>query len=228
MTYPSVADLIDDAIAMLACKMYRGMSKGLSRRCNVRKVSEALDALGGLRDGKPPCYDDECVALFYLTWYQPRQINFVASICGADDDNAPKYPTRLLVIDVNCGAFATLIGTVAHYAMRGIDASIVVHGIDPSNTMKTMGKELVDTLCLLSCSEYDGELAAFHRILSHSSICCYESLDDYLTSPNRKDVRRYDDHFVRLTAIHAVYEQNAKEMREHLDELKNDDFGSKV
>ena len=62
------------------------------------------------KDRKPD-YDDPWVALLYLTWYQPSQVNLAYTlsrrILGATN---PFLSGSLQIVDYGCGALAMLFG----------------------------------------------------------------------------------------------------------------------
>ena len=74
MDFPTTMRLLEGAILEVAKSEYARLSAGLAPHQVATRVGDALESLGGLRRGVAPAYD-EWDALFYLTWYQPRQIN---------------------------------------------------------------------------------------------------------------------------------------------------------
>ena len=222
----AIATLIDNEIAKLADMMYQCLSRALvdddladKLRCPPQAVGDALDDLGKLSRGISPNYHDDWVALFYLTWYQPRQVNLVASICQTlAKERGSTFLSNLRVVDVGCGALATLIGIAATCARLRIDTQIVIHGIDPCRQMTCMGKNLVHRMSSLPLGHVTEkrpavEIERFSSILSKSSICIYASLEDYIdyiTSPRRNKI----DSGCRLwlAAIHAFYDSNMEDM----------------
>ena len=216
-------ELLDATIAAVAKREYDRLVQTHERDQCCHKMCKALEDLLSLGRGTPPDYADEWLALAYLTWYQPRQINLVASICFGRKLSSSSG--NFLVVDVGCGAFATLIGMAIGLAMRGVDVpgEIVIHGVDPSDTMKRMGKEL---LCELKrrLSEHTS-LDKLARLLSRTSIeYNFTTLEDYLTTPNLPSLCSYDT--IWLAIIHAAYnhreeEYRATTLRNHVDELEN-------
>ena len=93
-------DVLDRAIKEVAEREYQRLSRGLSCGDVAGRVDKALDSLGKLQKREEPDYDCEWVALFYLTWYQPRQINLVYSYL---DCRKVELPERLQVVDLGCG-----------------------------------------------------------------------------------------------------------------------------
>ena len=73
------------------------------------EVHQSLVSLAGLQRGNPPDYDDPWIALFYLTWYQPKQIQLVRILIEAQKRAKSLLASnfqRLHVIDFGCGAQA--------------------------------------------------------------------------------------------------------------------------
>ena len=219
-----VAELLDDTIAHVARSEYRRLFQKHARDKCRGKMCEALDALLGLGQGTPPDYTDEWVTLGYLTWYQPRQINLVASICAHHPHLSPSSG-RLLVVDVGCGVFATAIGMAIGFAMRDVDVPIMIHGIDPSDTMKRTGKKLLLAL-KKAIPGRSAILSDLRRILCTTSIKCdFTTLYDYLTFPHLPSFSSYDATW--LTVIHAAYDciesdYNATTLRCHVNLLEKE------
>ena len=81
MDIPATLNLLERAILRVAEIEYRRLSSGLAPEQAAARVEAALEAMAGLRDGVPPDYN-EWDALFYLTWYQPRQINLTQLVAS--------------------------------------------------------------------------------------------------------------------------------------------------
>ncbi len=219
-----IKELLDATIAAVATREYHRLQthERDGDQC-CRKMCKALEDLLALGKGTPPDYTDEWLALAYLTWYQPRQINLVASICL--HRKLSPSSGKFLVVDVGCGAFATLIGMAIGLAMRGVDipGEIVIHGVDPSETMKRMGKEL---LCELKRRTFEigSNLGKLARLLDRTSIeYNFTTLEDYLTTPNLPSFSSYGT--IWLTITHAAYDHREEEygagtLKNHVDKLK--------
>ncbi len=154
--------LLDKAIAAVAAREYRRLSAGLTPSEVANRVDTSVEPLGK--------YHDEWAALFYLTWYQPRQINLIYSFLRsvlrgsgaagrvADQRRDPQqgqlfdygfggsaggHPPYLHVFDLGCGARAVQIA-LALFASEGCSpkTKVFVHGIDTSSPMKDIGLRL--------------------------------------------------------------------------------------
>ena len=71
----SVRSALDRAIAEVAEAEYGRLAHGVPLDTQAKRVDAALQSLGRLKQGTPPDYDSEWVVLFYVTWYQPRQVH---------------------------------------------------------------------------------------------------------------------------------------------------------
>lgn len=137
----SIGRLIDRAVAEVAEREFRRLTCDLSEEETVDQVHSALEELGKLgKSGGTPAYDCELVALFYLTWYQARQINLVYSLL---DQRSVRLPRRLHVVDLGCGAMAVQFA-LAVFAATSDQAGtrISLSGIDDSRPMIAVGVEL--------------------------------------------------------------------------------------
>ena len=169
-----VAQVLDEAIKTVAEKEFKRLCSATHNDAHQisTNVSAALNALGKLQDGVEPKYN-EWVALFYLTWYQPRQINMALKILRQFYENSRhKYQSagRLFhVIDLGCGALAVqfamaLLATEYHWA--GSDVTVI--GIDPSEPMRNIGEELW--------------LQFWLNLSNHPNLCKHSELLDLIRS----------------------------------------------
>ena len=110
---------LDRAIANLAEAEYGRLSTegGLGTKEQHELVDRALRSLKELQQGRKADYGDEWVGVFYLTWYQPRQIQLAYAALREliPERNPPKY-----IIDYGCGAWAVQIAL----ALRIADVSV--------------------------------------------------------------------------------------------------------
>ena len=162
--------------------------------------------MAGLTDGVPPDYN-EWDALFYLTWYQPRQINLthlVASHVFA------KGPQPIHVIDIGCGASVSQFAFAIAYASLNVPVSemwIDIHGIDTSDAMKRLGDAMwAEFVALVD----DPHLAAVCEAMVGTS---YDSYDAYSRSPDPHEPGVHPSPNCYLLAIHAIYQSNKDELR---------------
>lgn len=135
-----IGDMVDRAVAKVAEQEFRRLSRALSEEEAVDHVHRALAELRKLREGSVPAYDCEWVALFYLTWYQARQINLVYSLLVQRNVGLPR---RLHVVDLGCGAMAVQFALAIFAATSGqAGTRISLTGIDSSRQMIAIGVEL--------------------------------------------------------------------------------------
>lgn len=218
---------LDCAIAEAAKTEYDQLTEGMSPSDQGKFVEQALAALGNLQKGIPPNYNDKGVALFYLTWYQPRQI-FLAYSALRHVLREQKPPSR--IIDYGCGVSAVQIAlsiltvqwlhSVSIRQRPGYNTS-AVHGIDPSEPMRRIGevlwrkfeKEVKSRLPLLRSSKppetFDSGL--LDTVKSMTDSCeSHASYEIYANSHATRHASVPDDCW--LTAMHAVYDSNRQDM----------------
>ena len=102
-------------------------------------MENALNSLLQLQRGYEPDYNSEWVSLFYLTWFQPRQVHlaYAALRQHVAEQQVPPY-----VIDYGCGAWAVQIALAILLAEETELQGLGVHGIDPNEPMREIGKKL--------------------------------------------------------------------------------------
>ncbi len=88
----SIRDVLDRAIADVAKMEYARLTVGMDLEGRKQHVDGALESLKDLgRGGKP--YYDEWIALFYLTWHQPRHIHLASLVSHIFGDFRPTSAT---------------------------------------------------------------------------------------------------------------------------------------
>lgn len=144
-----VWSLLDSAIAEVATTYYDRLTRCMSHPDKREFVNQALEELLKLQKGNSPDYNSEGTVLFYLTWYQPRQI-FLAYSALRHVVRKQNPPSR--IIDYGCGASAVQIASSilaaelsllpaeklrrAACSERSRTFPFAVHGIDPSEPMR--------------------------------------------------------------------------------------------
>ena len=201
-----------------------------SRTCATQAIYTALESLDELKRGGIPNYNDEWVALFYLTWYQPKQINLAYSVLtgissNLESENKPLWIRdgskvengKFYYIDFGCGCLATMFA-VAIAAADSIThgkfiSRIVIECIDNSSAMidlgeKTWGK-FVSYMKEMNpnhpvCRILDGLLIRYN---THTNLDLYdlESLPE--------------DTLCLVTAFHCAYEDTLELVRSDLGSL---------
>ena len=122
MNTQTIADALDKTIATVAEQEFNRLCRGLNDFQVAEQVAIALDELEKLQGRGSPDYNNDWVALFYVTWYQPRQINVALAILRQlyeetlHEETKTNHPVE--IIDVGCGAlsvqFATAIAATEH------------------------------------------------------------------------------------------------------------------
>ena len=217
-----VATVMDEAIANIAEQEFNRLRRTTKDDNKVvENIKATLNSLVNLQKGVEPKYN-EWDALFYLTWYQPRQINLALTILqGLYEDARKRLKSdfALQIIDVGCGALAVQFAMAilaTEYQMDGKDVS--VNGIDPSEPMKKIGEELwLEFWSILS----------EHPHLSHLSRTCdymtnncelFDSHTSYFSSEGgRSWVNPRPECWIM--AVHAIYESNQIRIKRTLETL---------
>ena len=206
---------LDKAITKVVCDEFNRISKNLSDVETAQKVEYALDQLSKLQRGVMPKYD-EWIAPFYVSWYQPPQINLAYSMIMdmvTETYDGVLAPTgKLYVYDFGCGALATQFGV----ALAAADAlrngqkldSVYIASSDTSEAMIGIGVKVWE--------QFKSEVRREPR-LSHLSQAC-DLIEAQIINgcPARKSSA---DETCWLSAIHAVYGTNEDDVRKRLSEL---------
>ena len=162
---------------------------------------------------------DKWVALFYLTWYQPRHIHLAYTVLR---QQISEHYTPRHVIDFGCGGWAVQIALAILITERPALQGLVVHGIDSSRPMREIGelswrklREIVEENAkdpLLEMADYANADADAYKRLG----CALESMTDSCTCHASYDA--YLSHGIErlgncwLTAFHVVYQSNRPEL----------------
>lgn len=183
-----VTNALSEAIVEAADSVFTELRDGLSDAVVKQKVIEALQQLSELGTGPMPDYDDPWVALFYVLWYQPAQINLAySSIKPFIDDTS----TPLQFVDFGAGALATQFGVALALAERSQRATRV-QSIEPSDAMFQLGAAIWQKFTTLLPT---GQLRrACQEIRTKRS--------------SVEEIERLKGARKALLAIHAVYDEN--------------------
>lgn len=211
-----IAPVLDEAIARVAEQEFSRLREIKKNDDKVEQdVKTALDSLANLQHGDQPKFN-EWDALFYLTWYQPRQINLALAILRKFYRDARKRQGQyfpLHIIDVGCGAlpvqFAMAIIATA-YQRDGNNLTVI--GIDPSQPMQQIGKSL--------WLEFRSILSAHPKLSDLSRTCeCMNTnykLFDSHTSFYRSEGGLSEGNLrpeCWIVVVHAIYESNKNRIK---------------
>lgn len=208
---------LDAAIAAVADREYQRLSERWPRSECATRVKAALRSLTNLSVGDSPDYNDEWVALLYLTWHQPRQIHLAYT---ALRENLEEPPEKLLLFDVGCGAHATQFALAAAFMDEWTEykGQIAVVGLDPSGPMRRLGDRLWNEL-LQATAGIDHELCERFSALM-SAMCC-RSFNDYEHYAGT-DEAKLTFSSCWLTSFHAVYGSTLPSLTGQLRDLRRD------
>ena len=217
MNRQNIADALDKAIATVAEQEFNRLCRDLNDVQVAEQVAKALDELAKLQGRGSPDYNNEWVVLFYVTWYQPRQINVALAILQQLYEEPLRelagavYPVE--IIDVGCGAlsvqFATAIAATQHQQHQ--HTAVSVHGIDPSHPMKRIGETLWSEFCAIIVEYPDlSDLSNMCNLMTEDCDL-FDSFDSYRSAypetlgPNSL-----------LLAVHVVYDSNQLDIQQTL------------
>lgn len=222
MNISLIANLLDEAIATAGRAEFARLAKGLTPVQLISSVKAALDGLSGLTRGVPPNYHDEWVALFYLLWHQPKQINLAYRLIEnmlVERRHGEKLvlndEKRLHVIDFGSGSlavqFAVGLPLAKAVELGEKTPEVHIHSIDPSIAMMELGK---------SCWKvFNGRIAEIQECTSAAQAFCsiVPSYDIGIGTIPEKEISA--DYW--LSAIHAVYNTNKEAVTQELEVLYN-------
>ena len=196
---------LDEAISIVA-KRESERLHGEDRDGFPSGVSRALRALRRLQAGAEPSYD-RLVPLFYVTWYQPRQINLAYQILQYYYSNEKK----LHIIDYGCGALALNFALAAFMVDNG-DREVCVHGIDPSRNMTEVGQEVWRQFV---------RIAEDFPELRDACIALEENMHVFTSIDEIHDDSISAAEDVWMLALHAVYPTNRNLVKKDFEEICN-------
>ena len=214
-----VAEAFDTAITGLADREWKRLSKGETPEGRLNRVRSALESLKKLQSNdQMPAYEDEWVALFYLLWYQPRQVYLAYRVLTTLLSERGSQERPLRVIDLGCGALATAFGMAMTIAARQngslpVPTDVTICAIDPSVQMRRVGETLWEELWEVLAEEpgltsLEAAVAAMidnhHFYASHAEMAAVDAGDECW-----------------LFAMHAVYESNREDLQRALLELRD-------
>ena len=148
------ADALGKALACVAEREYAELAGRLSLKQESERLASVFNAFREMAkcNGEPD-FEDAWIALFYLIWYHPRQVNLFYSIFRsllnhqvATDDSEP-HGSMLQIVDFGCGALAAQMGLIlACHDAFGDEGKphIAVTNIDLSHSMTRLGRRLWD------------------------------------------------------------------------------------
>ena len=183
----------------------------------ARYAEKSLSSLDRLKLGDMPEYND-WDALFYPTWYQPRQVNLVYSILngikidGTDRGIFGNGDEKIRVIDFGCGCLATNIAVaIAASDLATQDCQvpeIVIDNIDNSPEMIHVGKRIWESFQDKMRVQVKHPICSIFDKINYETHTSLSTLND--PSPST---------LCYLTSIHCAYRQSLYRIRKNLVDL---------
>lgn len=209
-----VLRVLDRAIADVAREEYRRLTEGMRPEDREKFVGGALDDLNNkLGRGISPNYKSEWIALFYLAWYQPRQVLLAYAALRHVFDNLKQKPPRR-IIDFGCGSWAVQTALSILIAENSPSQNVAVYGIDSSEPMMRIGRDLWRKFNEMVRDSARG--SSFARKLRRTldlmvDSCNYNTSYEAFTALHAaRGATSPDDCW--LTAIHATYPSNRNDI----------------
>ena len=202
-----VTDALSSALVATGEAEFDRLRAGMSQDEAADHVTRALEDLQSLQHGTMPNYHDPWVALLYVLWYQPCQINLAYS---AINTMLPRRPRRIQVVDFGAGALAAQFGMALLFAdmQEGVTAS--VHSMDPSDAMMNLG--------LATYGRFVEELRP-RNPRAYEACMGIETIHSAIDGVSIRRIRKA--HRV-LSAFHAVYPETMDEVAARLQSLRVD------
>ena len=220
MNIEALTGALDRAITKVADRQFLKLSSWMPRLGWSNRIRPALDSLGQLQRGNPPNYEDPWIVLFYLTWYQPGQIQLARLMveglkqARGNESLLANGCRSLHVVDFGCGALAmqfAVAWAVADALERQEPISCVkVDSYDANPAMFDLGKILWEQF--KEEVKYDPRLRQLSKSAEMIEARCNkpESLFPYKILAEEE---RW------LSAIHAVYSSNVEEVKGDLAKI---------
>ena len=216
---PRIVQLLDQAISRVGRQAFDGLA-GPNARGAWYPINGAFLQLRRLIDGDMPVYD-AWSALFYLLWYQTKQINVAyRAIQARRRDDTLTDNGRLHIIDFGCGALAFQFGTslaIADALQRGENITYVrVDSIDTCDEMLRLGRHTWELFCESLGNEPQlGPLRHACELIEWNAQVAFA--DDELI----QNVHRQENAEIWLSALHFVYHENIPNVLESLRTMIN-------
>ena len=216
---------IDEAIAIVAEAQWSTLADDLkdpsARSRTAKCVYESLCSLDQLSKDMIPRYNS-WDALFYLTWYQPRQINLVYSMLSKiyKSKSSKEFISlkvdwfasnndTIRIIDFGCGCLATMFAVAFAasdtYALGEETPEIKIDCIDTSQDMMNIGNKTWSVF-----------RDTIRRIDRHHPVCnIFDKISPKMVPYSSNSAPRpsvYDAPCL-ISAIHCVYSQTIDETK---------------
>ena len=217
-----VAPLLDEAIVTVAEQEFDRLRSAASDDAQVAEnAAEAVKSLALMQYGRQPAFN-EWDALFYITDYQPGQINFALQILEGlirESSEGLGRDVPLHIIDVGCGALAVQFAAAILATAHKVDgADIVVRGIDSRPAMKNIGAILWNQFRALvhRCPKLSELSHACDALTTRAEVYdSYASFCRAATSPSHADAPPE----CWLASLDPVFEANRDEISGALQTL---------
>ncbi|MYC35586.1 MAG: hypothetical protein F4X66_01515 [Chloroflexi bacterium] len=216
-----VTEALDRAISKVGRKEFDRLTLHRNPQEWAVDVGHALDSLRNLQSSDVNTdYDDSWVALFYLLWYQPGQINvaYTAIRSMIDSRDAGQILLgdggKLHVFDLGCGAlamqFAVTVAVAISLENEQCITEIRTDSYDTNKPLVTLGKKLWQQF-KIEVSK-DPEIAplseAIKKVRPRSSTSKNIFVGGNVSAESW------------ISAIHSVYPNTWPDLKETIDQIK--------
>ena len=205
---------LDKAIVSTVKSQYDRITEGKNSFECAFEVGKALEALRYLGRGKEPDYNDEWIALFYLTWYQGAHINLACEVVRKLFSCSKDKEKPINIIDFGCGTLAVKFALAIYMAETGKFPDIVLDSIDPSKSMRNIGKKMFKKFWHIVEEDHN---------LPHLAYACDRIFHQSNFGSSYKDIEIDFDRASKdwLILMHAVYESNKYPIKSSLEKISD-------
>ena len=224
MVMQARAAALEQSIMNVANAEYERLAQGMTADQRADRIGRALRSLTLLQTGGMPDYEEAWNALFYMLWYQPKQVNLAYSIIRGVIEQRLDGNTflnrengRLHIVDFGCGSLAMQFAmalVVADALERGeLIGAVHIDSMDSSQVMINLGQATWNEFQRLVREDplLDDLSLSFETITSAT----------YPVEPPPA-IERDTSWDCWLSAIHAVYDTNLGYVKDALRRYKDD------
>ena len=214
-----LTSLLDHAMVKVAVKEFLTLSNYMEDPEWSRKVYMSLQSLSGLQQSIQPKYSDLWIALLYMTWYQPRQIQLAHLLIEGQKKERGKDTLlgddkqNLHVIDFGCGTLAmqfAVVWAVTEALERNEPiTSVVIDSYDANPAMFRLG--------ILLWKQFKKEIQDDNRV-NHMKQVIKIVEGRYSIPDSILDIGDSTAEFW-LSAIHTTYPDNKTKVKEGLSKF---------
>lgn len=188
------------------------------------KMTRALHQLTNLASRKPD-YNNPTLPFFYVSWYHLRHVRMCCSILERlQAESSLDLKNRNIVMDMGCGAFATLWGIIyfsAYCKALNVQENpkFIVHLFDTSKPLLKIGQSMHENL---------REYAEKHRNDNSAMAALHDAIEAIQTSEPRENIHELELHGGNstkiITGIHILYKEDGDFHNDMINHMKKEEY----